>query len=202
MGITVILSTQRPNKESVPTEVSGLFICRLCLMVPGQLENDFVLGTSAHKNGYRANEFRPKVDAGLAWIKGSEDGIPQVGKAYYLNLDKTKRVVERARVIREKAGVLSGFALGELDETEARSFTRDVVAVFGADQNLWSETIAERLASRMPEAYADVTTEAVASQLRALGITVKQLREAGRGVRAGCTRSDVAAVAGVSDAAS
>ena len=71
-----------------------------------------------------------------------------------------------------------------------------MLAVFGTDRNLWSETIAARLAESFPGVYADITQEAVASQLRALGVTVKTVREAGKGPRSGCERAAVAAAAG------
>jgi S-DNA-T family DNA segregation ATPase FtsK/SpoIIIE len=191
----VILATQRPNNDSVPASVSGLIISRFCLMVPGQIENDMVLGTSAYRNGYKATTLRPKVDAGFGWLKGSEDGIPQVVHAYYLNLKATARIVDRARAIREAAGVLSGVALG-LDDSEApRSFLADVLQVFGADDKLWSPTIADRLAGQIPGAYEGITAEAVASQLRNAGVAVKDVRESGGPNRKGCERAAVEAVA-------
>ena len=55
--------------------------------------------------------------------------------------------------MRQNRGVLSGYALGEDDGAEARSFAADVLTIFGgAERNLWCESIAERLAARMPEA--------------------------------------------------
>ena len=188
-GIILILSTQRPTSESLPAAVSGNVAVRLCFKVPGHVENDIVLGTSAHKNGYRATVFRARTDAGLGWLKG--DGDPQIVKTYYIDLPATGKIAARARVMRSNAGALSGFALGEDEASEPRSFAADVLAIFGSDRNLWSETIASRLRERLPEAYADITTEAVASQLRNLGVPVKQVREAGSGVRAGCERTAV-----------
>ena len=188
-GIILILATQRPDKDSLPTAVAGNVTIRFCLRVPGHIENDMILGTSAHQNGYRATVFRAKTDAGLGWLKGDED--PQIAKTYYLNEPDTGRVATRARAMREQAGVLSGYALGEEDDTERRRFAADVAAIFGTDRNLWCETVAERLADRMPGVYADITPGAVSDQLRAAGITVKQVRETGRGVRAGCERASV-----------
>ena len=63
-GIVLVLATQRPDKESLPTGVSGNVSIRFCLHVAGQVENDMILGTSAYKNGYRATMFRPGVEAG------------------------------------------------------------------------------------------------------------------------------------------
>ena len=67
--------------------------------------------------------------------------------------------------------------------------------VFGDDDKLWCETIADRLAGSIPAAYADITKDAVASQLRALEVDVKSVRETGKGPRPGCERAAVAAAA-------
>jgi S-DNA-T family DNA segregation ATPase FtsK/SpoIIIE len=153
------------------------------------VENDIILGTSAYKNGYKATVFRAKTDAGLGWLRG--DGDPQIMRTYYLNEITANRIAARARVMRQNRGVLSGYALGEDDGTEARSFAADVLSVFGTERNLWCSTIADRLRERIPEAYADITQEAVSSQLRAVGVDVKNVREAGDAVRKGCERRSV-----------
>ncbi len=105
-GIILVLATQRPTSESLPTAISGNVSARFCLKVPGQLENDIVLGTSSYKNGYKATAFRTKTDAGLGWLKA--DGDPQIVRTYYLDLPATERAAARARVIREQAGLLTG----------------------------------------------------------------------------------------------
>jgi len=96
LGVFLILATQRPDKESLPTGVSGNVSTRFCLKVAGQVENDMILGTSAYKNGARATTFRPKVDAGLGYLKG-EENAPRVVRTYYLNGADTERVAKRAR---------------------------------------------------------------------------------------------------------
>ena len=153
-----------------------------------------ILGTGAYKAGYRASEFRPKIDAGLGWFKG--EGDPQAVRTYYLDLNDTARIAARARAMREAAGVLSGYALGEDSTEEARSFAADVLTIFAGANALWCETIAARLREHLPEVYADITQEAVASQLRGLGIDVRNVREPGAGPRKGCYRAAVEAVAG------
>ena len=97
---------------------------------------------------------------------------------------------------RAKAGTLSGYALGEeQDEDEVRSFAADVLAMFGAERNLWSETIAERLRDRLPSIYPAITPAAVSSQLRDVGVNVKNVREPGRNPNQGCSRTEVQAAA-------
>ena len=51
LGVFLILATQRPYKDSLPTVVCGNVSTRFCLKVAGQVENDMMLGTSAYKNG-------------------------------------------------------------------------------------------------------------------------------------------------------
>jgi S-DNA-T family DNA segregation ATPase FtsK/SpoIIIE len=193
LGIIVILSTQRPDNESLPPKIRDLAIVRFCLKVPDQVSNDMILGTGSYKAGYRASEFRPKIDAGLGWFKG--EGDPQPVRTYYLDLNDTARIAARARAMREAAGVLSGYALGQDSTEEARSFAADVLTIFAGANALWCETIAVRLREHLPEVYADITQEAVASQLRGLGIDVRNVREPGAGPRKGCYRAAVEAVA-------
>ena len=194
LGIIVILSTQRPDNESLPPKIRDLATVRFCLKVPDQVSNDMILGTGAYKAGYRASEFRPKIDAGLGWFKG--EGDPQPVRTYYLDLNDTARIAARARAMREAAGVLSGYALGETPAEEARSFAADVLTVFAGARALWCSTIAARLREHLPEVYADITQEAVASQLRGLEIEVTNVREPGQGPRKGCYREAVEAAAG------
>jgi hypothetical protein len=49
----------------------------------------------------------------------------------------------------------------------------------GADSRLGCQTIAERLSERLAGVYADITAAAVASQLRARGVTVKNAHGSG-----------------------
>ena len=170
LGIIVILATQRPDKESLPTPVRGIVTARFCLKVPDYDSNDMILGTGAYKAGYNAAVFRAKTDAGLGWLKG--DGDPQIVRTYYLDLPATEKIAARARQLRDRAGVLSGYALG-LEEEGAvpRDVLADVLAVFGPDEpgQHW-DVLAERLAGRWPDRWADLSHTALSAQCRALGV--------------------------------
>jgi S-DNA-T family DNA segregation ATPase FtsK/SpoIIIE len=168
----------------------------------GQTENDMVLSTSANKNGIRATMFSFD-DKGVFYFAG-EGKAPQIVYGYGFDLPASKAIVARARVMREHAGRITGYALGQdLDGGQARRLLDDVLTVFGDAEALWSQTIAERLAGSFPEAYADITAEAVASQLRALEVDVRGVRETGRskdGPRSGCYRAELERIAGGGDA--
>ena len=191
LAIMLMLATQRPDAKSIPPDIKANAVLRMCLKVMGWRENDMVLGDGMNRAGVTAVMFS-REDLGVFYLAG-EGVSPQIARSQYIDGPAAKVIVARARVMRENAGRLTGYALGEDQDTEARSFLADVLAVFGTDKNLWSETIAERLAESLPGVYADITQEAVASQLRTLGVTVKTVRETGKGPRSGCERAAVAA---------
>jgi S-DNA-T family DNA segregation ATPase FtsK/SpoIIIE len=191
-GIILVLATQRPDASSLPTSISGNVSVRFCLKVPGQPENDMILGTSAYRNGYNAAGFRSGTDAGLGWLRA--EGDPQIVRTYYLDLPACERIAERARAARGQAGTLTGYALGDTGSEAARSFAADVLAVFGDAPKLWTSTIAARLAEQFPAVYPDITAAAVGSQLRGLGVTVKNLREPGGQPSPGAERAAIEAV--------
>jgi S-DNA-T family DNA segregation ATPase FtsK/SpoIIIE len=192
LGIIIILATQRPDKDALPPKIRDLATVRFCLKVPDQVSNDMILGTGAYSAGYRASEFRPKIDAGLGWFKG--EGDPQAVRTHYLDLNDTARVAARARAMRAAAGVLTGYALGDTPDEDVRSFAADVLAIFTDAPKLHCETIAARLRGHLPGVYADITGTAVGAQLRGVGVEVKQVREPGAGPKAGCERVAVEAV--------
>jgi S-DNA-T family DNA segregation ATPase FtsK/SpoIIIE len=202
LGILLRLATQRPDAKSIPTGISANAVLRMCLKVMGQTENDMVLSTSAYKNGIRATMFSLD-DKGVFYFAG-EGRAPQIVYGYGFDLPASKAIVARARVMREHAGRITGYALGQdHDGAPARRLVDDVLTVFGDAKALWCQTIAERLAGSFPEAYADITQEAVASQLRALEVNVRSVRETGRtgdGPRSGCHRTELERITGGRDA--
>ncbi|MGH3205691.1 MAG: cell division protein FtsK [Streptosporangiaceae bacterium] len=190
LGILQALATQRPDAKSIPTGISANAVLRMCLKVMGQTENDMVLGTSAYKNGVRATMFDFE-DKGIFYFSG-EGSAPRIARGQKLDGPESKEIAARARIMRERAGRLTGYALGaDLAQGDVRSFAADVLLIFGGARALWSETIAARLAGSIPGTYADITSAAVGSQLRALGVKVGTVRETGKSGRSGCYRADV-----------
>ena len=164
-------------------------VLRMCLYVTGQVENDMVLGTSQYKQGIRATMFG--ADAKGVLYFGGEGMRPRIMRAQYVDNPLARLIFARARLMRERARRVTGYAAGEDFHTETRSFARDVLEVFGDDEKLWGETIASRLAGSFGDAYDGTTKDAVLSQLRALEIEVKAVREPGQKPRQGCEREAV-----------
>lgn len=192
LGIILLLATQRPDAKSLPTGITANVAMRFCMRVMDQMTNDMVLGTSAYKRGINATLFG-LADKGIGWALGfSEDA--QVVKSYNVNGPMAEGVSARGRAIRAAAGLLTGQAAGQDSRAEPRSFAADVLTVFDGADKLHTASIADRLAERMPDVYADITPAAVASQLRALGVTVKNVREPGSQPAPGAERTAVEAV--------
>ncbi len=185
LGIIVVLATQRPDKDSLPTAIRGIVTARFCLKVPDYDSNDMILGTGAYKAGFNAAIFRAKTDAGLGWLKG--DGDPQIVRTFYLDMPAAEKVCDRARGIRDRAGVLTGYALGEQEDAVARDVLADLAAVFGDDSGMHWGTAADRLANRWPDRWADVTAESLSAQCRSLGVPSVDVKMSGA-VLKGCRR--------------
>lgn len=195
LGIMLVLATQRPDAKSLPGGISANVGMRFCLRVMDQLANDMVLGTSAYKRGINAT-LLALGDKGCGWAVGFDDE-PTVVKTYNVDGPAAERITDLARAARQAAGRITGHAAGQLDADEPpRSFAADVLSVFDAEGKLYTATIATRLAGRIPAAYADITAAAVASQLRALGVAVKNVRQTGGKPSQGAERGDVEAAAG------
>ncbi len=161
LGVILLLATQRPDRDSLPTAISANVGSRFCLRVMGQTENDMVLGTSSYKNGVRATTFT-KSDKGIGYLVGATDD-PQIVRTYYIDGPEAERICDRARAARIAAGTLTGMAAGKTPERAAAVDTLldDIIAVVPTDEaKVWSETVISRLAELRPELYGGWTDEA------------------------------------------
>jgi S-DNA-T family DNA segregation ATPase FtsK/SpoIIIE len=192
-GVVLIIATQRPDKASLPTGVSGNVSARFCLKVMGQVENDMILGTSAYKNGIRSTTFRPEIDAGIGYLLGAGPA-PLVVRTFYLDMAATERAATRARALRQAAGTITGHA-AEVDGQAPRDVLADLLAVFASDAGLQWADAASRLTARFPQRWGDAAADAVSAECRALGVPSVNVRGSG-GQAKGCRRADVEAVAG------
>ena len=174
--IIAVFATQRPDSKSLPTGISGNAVLRFCLKVMGQMENDMVLGTSAYRNGIRATMFS-RHDRGIGYLAGEAEE-PQIARTFYVNIPAAEAVVSRARALREKAGTLSGHALGDKFAPKAvASITLldDIAAVLPTGETkVWCETAALRLAELRPEVYGGWDGERVTVALKPFRVKVTQ----------------------------
>jgi S-DNA-T family DNA segregation ATPase FtsK/SpoIIIE len=183
LGVMLLLATQRPDRDSLPTGISANVGMRFCLRVMGQTENDMVLGTSAYKNGIRATTFT-KSDKGIGYLLGAADD-PQIVRTYYIDGPEAERICDRARKARQAAGTLTGLAAGHAPERReaADTLLDDIIAVVPAGEaKVWNETVVDRLAELRPELYGpwagmepDAKTAQLTNALKPYGIRTGQV---------------------------
>lgn len=164
LGVVLLLATQRPDKESLPTGVSANVNTRFCLRVMGQTENDMILGTSMYKNGVRSTQWTDR-DLGWGWLVGAGD--PTACRTFWLDAEQAKRVIGRALTLR--GGPV------EPDQPRTRgevyNLLDDVRAVWPeGDTSLWSELLLERLAGLRPDVYGEWDLAALNAALRSAGL--------------------------------
>ena len=195
LGVILVLATQRPNKDAIPTGVSSLAGVRFCLRVMDQLSNDMILGTSMYQNGIRASLLRP-TDKGIGYLVGASDE-PQIVRAFYLDLRAADTVAARARHLREAAGTLAGFAIGEqtFDHGPDRSLLQRLLEVMHEEQ-AHSDVLCARLAEDRPDEYAGWQPATLAAALKAVGVKTKrntwaERRDGRMDNRAGVVRADL-----------
>ncbi|MCD2193554.1 cell division protein FtsK [Actinomycetospora endophytica] len=197
-GVILILATQRPDKDSLPTGVSANVSHRFCLRVADQVTNDMILGTSAYKQGIQATILSQR-DKGIGYLKGAFDDAVVV-RTYYSGADAAKRIAKRAYDARVAAGNITGQAAGEEVERPASySLLEDLQTIFVESERvgMHSEEICERLRQLRPDAYADWTPDTLAEALPE-GMSTTQIKIGGKN-RRGLRREHVLAGIGPAD---
>ena len=189
-GVVLIIATQRPDKASLPTGVSGNVSTRFCLKVMGQVENDMILGTSAYKNGLRATTFRPG-DRRRARLPARRRARA-AGRPHVLPRHARRRADRHPRPGAARGGRDAHRPRPEGADEGPRDVLTDVLAVFGTDAGLQWGDVAARLASRFPARWDGVTADAISAECRARGVPSVNVRGSG-GQAKGCRRADVEA---------
>jgi S-DNA-T family DNA segregation ATPase FtsK/SpoIIIE len=154
LGIYLLLATQRPDNKSMPTGVSANVGTRACLRVMGHIENDMILGTSAHKNGIRATMFTRR-DKGVFYLVGATDE-PVIVKGAKIDAPQADAIAARCRALRIARGNLTGHAAGDTAEAAPKfNVLDDLAAVWPLDQaSVQNHALVALLVKFRPEFYA------------------------------------------------
>ncbi len=197
-GIILLCSTQKPSGIGGGGELGQRFTAfrdnfaiRFGLRTSSWQVSEMCLGQGAYSEGLDTSTLLPQYK-GVGILRGASDASPTV-RTYLADGQDAERILIAARAIRQRAGTLSGMALGDVPP-EAASILADVLAVFGADTGLQWQILAQRLATRMPDRHADATAESVSAQCRAAGVPSVDVKQFGKALK-GCRRADVQAAA-------
>jgi S-DNA-T family DNA segregation ATPase FtsK/SpoIIIE len=199
-GIMLMIGTQKPDADSLPSALRDQFVSRGALHVPAWQVSDVILGAGARRDGADASTI-PASHVGVALFKGAgdESSIDHAGvkvRCHYADLVDLDVIVDRARELRIAAGTLSGMAAGEdlIVEAPAPHLLEDVQDVFHDEAELWSEVICERLALANAGAYSGWTPTRLAQALGPHGVKTTQIWDAeAKRNRRGVAREDVLA---------
>ncbi|HEX5742007.1 MAG TPA: cell division protein FtsK, partial [Pilimelia sp.] len=188
LGITVVIITQIPDKDSLPTGITRNIGIRWCLAVPDQTANDMILGTGAYKRGVTGTVYRPGIDAGWGVLTGLAE--PTSVRSHFPDAKTAASIVARAAALR------GGTVVGDTAATaKARDLLADLTAVAARNGQQWAAAAAA-LVQRWPEAYPTMTGEALSELARAQGVVSTDVKISGRtlkGYRLAALRELIAA---------
>ncbi len=107
-GITLILATQSPTKDSIPREITRNISCGVAFSVADQVANDGLLGSGKYRAGIRATDLRMKTDRGTCVAVGVTDNVFELLRTYYIpfedGIDDLTPVIARAMAYLDEAG--------------------------------------------------------------------------------------------------
>jgi hypothetical protein len=197
-GVFIISLSQKPSGvgagdvQRLFNRYRDLHTVRIALRCGNRNVSDAILGGDAYAEGYDASAL-PKESKGVGYLYGAADDTPTV-RFHLADGEDTARIVAAARVLRERAGTIAGYAAGVETAADAADILADARQVFGTDTGLHWEVLADRLARQFPQRHADATAESVSAACRARGVPSVDVRyPSGRAgtVRKGCRRADL-----------
>uniref|UniRef100_A8LYV1 Cell divisionFtsK/SpoIIIE n=1 Tax=Salinispora arenicola (strain CNS-205) TaxID=391037 RepID=A8LYV1_SALAI len=153
LGVIIMIGTQIPDKDSLPTGITRNVNSRFCLSVADQTANDMILGTSAYKNGHRATVFQPVIEAGWGILRGFGAKASAV-RSFYVDTTAAGRIVARAVALRQTAGTLPKPNEQTRDVGPVADVLGDLARVWpGDEKSAWNETLCALLAELRPDVY-------------------------------------------------
>jgi S-DNA-T family DNA segregation ATPase FtsK/SpoIIIE len=129
VGIVIILATQRPDSNTIPSRLRAVLGSRFALRVMDWRDSNIVLGEQMNTRGYDASTLLPShKGVGILRPDGDTDAdadtLAVTVRTYYMDNAEWRAICERGRALREAAGTLTGHAAGDdtpdaIDQTAA-----------------------------------------------------------------------------------
>jgi S-DNA-T family DNA segregation ATPase FtsK/SpoIIIE len=173
-GITLLLATQSPTKDSIPKEVTRNVSCGLAFSVGDHVANDGLLGGGKYRAGIRATDLRMKTDRGTCVAVGVTDATFELVNTFYVPLedgiDQVSPVINRAMAditeLRHTGPTSDGTETGP----EPADPLADIATVLGTTRRVLTRVVLTRLAEHNPSQYEAWTFTDLKDALAVYGI--------------------------------
>ncbi|MER7010345.1 cell division protein FtsK [Saccharopolyspora sp. NPDC000359] len=118
VGIVVILATQRPDSNTIPSRLRAVLGSRFALRVMDWRDSNIVLGEQMNTRGFDASTLLPgHKGVGILRPDGDTDAgadtLAVTVRTFYMHNAEWRDICERGRTLREAAGTLTGHAAGD-----------------------------------------------------------------------------------------
>jgi S-DNA-T family DNA segregation ATPase FtsK/SpoIIIE len=179
-GYVLILATQRPSTEVIPSDLRDVLSVRIALKVNDRVSSDTILGDYRSARGIESASLINGVHAGVATVVGVDNGRGGDHariRGDLLTAEDFRKVCIIGRQRRLDAGTLRGHAAGEVDQLDqVVSVVADVLSVWpGNDAKVQAVVLVERLAELHPRRYAGLDQAGLTRALKAHGVPVIQV---------------------------
>ncbi|MEU5847278.1 cell division protein FtsK [Saccharopolyspora shandongensis] len=118
VGIVVILATQRPDSNTIPSRLRAVLGSRFALRVMDWRDSNIVLGEQMNTRGFDASTLLPShKGVGILRPDGDTDAgadtLAVTVRTFYMHNAEWRAICEQGRSLREAAGTLTGHAAGD-----------------------------------------------------------------------------------------
>ncbi|WP_033442273.1 FtsK/SpoIIIE domain-containing protein [Saccharothrix sp. NRRL B-16314] len=150
-GVVVILATQRPDSNTIPSRLRAVLGSRFALRVMDWRDSNIVLGEQMNTRGYDASTLLPShKGVGILRPDGETDAgadlVALTVRTYYMPNAEWRAICARGRALREAAGTLAGHAVGD-DARQPIDSTSVVKAIVSGTADGWVVDLPEPLAA-------------------------------------------------------
>ncbi|WP_418155423.1 hypothetical protein [Actinoalloteichus caeruleus] len=174
-GISLLLATQSPTKDSIPREVTRNITCGVAFSVADQVANDGLLGAGKYAAGIRATDLRITADRGTCVAVGITDEPFELVRTFYIPLedgeDEVTPVIQRSLALIEEQGRAIA---RDTDRSESPGpspdILDDITEIMDGQTRLRTQIVLTRLAELNPEAYEGWTGRDLRTALDSYGI--------------------------------
>ncbi|MFI9610366.1 FtsK/SpoIIIE domain-containing protein [Streptomyces sp. NPDC052023] len=196
-GFICNFASQRPDADSVPTKLREIITLRYCTQVVDQTSSDMVLGKGKAAQGADASVLSEEHKGTGVLVTGPASFVTV--RADFLDGPAFAELCQRGRVLRQKAGQLTGDAVQDVTAAADQAgfsiapVLSDCLTVMRHAARMHTVDLLQRL-ENLDQDYGDWDAERLARELEDAGVkrTTKQVNIAGKNL-AGYRREDLEA---------